>query len=565
IIETSILLLFYFNKHNFVMLFQVAVIYTFLLKLLPLSTSNVYQYLWRHYGASTMKLYGEFVKTRLQLDKLRCDLTFIRTCKREELIPTFARIRLANPYLRNSKVARQCAEAVLQGEMKFKKRLLTQSHRHSNRLLQEFNQCVPRLISIRLRSIAEQIVAKRRERVETQHLSNLNKLRCKKVSKLDRRSTIDPITNLSSRTLNTEERNALINGLHHVYPSNRFDHSRFVCNVEYFYARLLNLRTEYRHYEQKNANENVVHQLSSVQLNAASQFRSTANSITKMAETELKQVGEEHQRTFGILRSLAKDQSIVITRPDKGRGVVLMDRSEYVQKMETILNDPSTFTVIDHDPTIINEDRLTRTLLRLKKEGFITNEEYNIARPVGSRAARLYGLPKLHKANNPLRPVMSATKTVGYGLGKMLTSRLSHLRNSPYVVKDTFDFVNKIKLSTNLTKTMISFDVTSLFTNVPLTYTINYILDQMYPACSRICPPRPRTKHCRACKKRRDFEILLRTATSETNFLFDKKMYVQHNGVAMGAPLAPVIADIFMAHLETTLMDQLKQSGVCEW
>ncbi|CAF4227154.1 unnamed protein product, partial [Rotaria sordida] len=42
-------------------------------------------------------------------------------------------------------------------------------------------------------------------------------------------------------------------------------------------------------------------------------------------------------------------------------------------------------------------------------------------------------------------------------------------------------------------------------------------------------------------------------------------MYVQHNGVAMGAPLAPVIADIFMSHLETTLMDKLTQSGVCEW
>ena len=42
-------------------------------------------------------------------------------------------------------------------------------------------------------------------------------------------------------------------------------------------------------------------------------------------------------------------------------------------------------------------------------------------------------------------------------------------------------------------------------------------------------------------------------------------MYVEQNRVAMGAPLAPVMADIFMAHLETTLMDQLKQSGVCEW
>ncbi|CAF2900990.1 unnamed protein product [Rotaria sp. Silwood2] len=36
-------------------------------------------------------------------------------------------------------------------------------------------------------------------------------------------------------------------------------------------------------------------------------------------------------------------------------------------------------------------------------------------------------------------------------------------------------------------------------------------------------------------------------------------------GVAMGAPLAPVIADIFMTHLETILMDKLTQLGVCEW
>ncbi|CAF3250684.1 unnamed protein product [Rotaria sp. Silwood2] len=42
-------------------------------------------------------------------------------------------------------------------------------------------------------------------------------------------------------------------------------------------------------------------------------------------------------------------------------------------------------------------------------------------------------------------------------------------------------------------------------------------------------------------------------------------MYVQRNGVAMGAPLAPVIADIFMSHLEITLMDKLKELGVCEW
>jgi len=47
--------------------------------------------------------------------------------------------------------------------------------------------------------------------------------------------------------------------------------------------------------------------------------------------------------------------------------------------------------------------------------------------------------------------------------------------------------------------------------------------------------------------------------------MFDGKPFVQHNGVAMGAPLAPVIADIFMADLEISLMDRLEQAGVCEW
>ncbi|CAF1498778.1 unnamed protein product [Rotaria sordida] len=85
----------------------------------------------------------------------------------------------------------------------------------------------------------------------------------------------------------------------------------------------------------------------------------------------------------------------------------------------------------------------------LLKEGFITNEEYNLAKPIGSRPARLCGLPKLHKPNEnyPLCPVMSAIKTVGYGLGRMLKNGLSHLRTSPYVIKDSFDFLNKIKSS----------------------------------------------------------------------------------------------------------------------
>ncbi|CAF2901035.1 unnamed protein product, partial [Rotaria sp. Silwood2] len=128
--------------------------------------------------------------------------------------------------------------------------------------------------------------------------------------------------------------------------------------------------------------------------------------------------------------------------------------------METLLEDESKFKRIYKNSIITNEDRVNCLLSRLLKEGFITNEEYHMAKPIGSRPARLYDLPKLHKPkeNYPLRPVTSAIKTVGYGLRKMLRNRLKHLRTSPYVIENSFDFLNKIKSSKNMDKILASFD-----------------------------------------------------------------------------------------------------------
>jgi hypothetical protein len=75
----------------------------------------------------------------------------------------------------------------------------------------------------------------------------------------------------------------------------------------------------------------------------------------------------------------------------------------------------------------------------------------------------------------------------------------------------------------------------------------------------------PITKQCSECTKRKDFEICLCTATSETHFLFDKQRYIQHNGVAMGATLVSVIADIFIIHMKISPMDQWMEIGLCEW
>ena len=557
--------------------------------MLPLSAANVHNYLWQHHGASTSKLFGQIVKEQRRICQLKSAVAFILTCKNEHLIPTFARFRLANPRIADAKLRQKCTHHILQAEIKFKQCLLSQTARHLRRIDAELKQSVSDIVYIRLQSISQELVKRKMDKIERTHERKLAALREKKTKHTPQQQILDPITNgprkildpvtnvaqelgnpvanLSEYNLTDSEKAALINGLNHVYPPEKLDQSQFVCNMEYFYARLLNVRTAYRHYEQKAATEVVRHQLTSLQLSAASELRETANSFQKIAQSELKNIGVEHRKKFSTLHSLSKNKSIIITRPDKGRGVVIMNRADYVQKMNTILDDRSTFTIINHDPTLDNEAELIRFLLLLKKEGFISDQEYNLARPKGSRPARIYGVPKLHKEkeNYPLRPVMSATKTVAYGLGKMLANRLNTLRTGSYTIKDRSDFLKKIKQLELGDKTMVSFDVVSLFTKVPLTYTINLILDKMYPTCSSICKYEQRSRLCVKCKNRSNFEQLLRIATSQTHFIFDNKMYVQHNGVAMGAPLAPIIADIFMSHLEETLMDRLKQNGICEW
>ena len=113
----------------------------------------------------------------------------------------------------------------------------------------------------------------------------------------------------------------------------------------------------------------------------------------------MKRVGQDHRHTFEILRSPAKDRSIIITRPDKGRRVVILDRSDYLKKMYTILDDPQSFRQIETDTTLLSDERLTNHLRRMKKAAFISEEEYSVERSVGSMSARIYGLSKLHKAN----------------------------------------------------------------------------------------------------------------------------------------------------------------------
>ena len=121
------------------------------------------------------------------------------------------------------------------------------------------------------------------------------------------------------------------------------------------------------------------------------------------------------------------------------------------------------------------------------------------------------------------------------------------LRESEYTVKNTKNFVDNIKKE-NIQKDykMVSFDVKSLFTNVPLDRTISIILKRIYDQAL-----------LQTFLTRSELKVMLLLCTKKVHFTFNGKTYIQTDGVAMGSPLGPVLTDFFMIELEKSLLPEL--------
>ena len=159
-----------------------------------------------------------------------------------------------------------------------------------------------------------------------------------------------------------------------------------------------------------------------------------------------------HRECFQAIKSLRSNKDILITKPDKGSGLVILNSSDYIAKMETILCDSTKFICLgpveENDNTAKLETKLQRRLLQLKKDHQITSSIYNDIRPTGSQRPRMYGLPKTHKASIPLRPILSMIGSSQHELAKWLCTILQPVldRYSAHCIKDSFTFAKLFKI-----------------------------------------------------------------------------------------------------------------------
>ena len=214
--------------------------------------------------------------------------------------------------------------------------------------------------------------------------------------------------------------------------------------------------------------------------------------------------------------------------------MVVLDKEDYISKAQELLSQLA-YKEIPRDPTNKIKAQLITKLRRIKKDRNLDEGTYKAMYPTGCVLPKFYGLPKIHKTGNPLRPIVSSRGSVTYGVAKVLSKVIKLLvGKSPHHIQSTGDFVSKAKKFTLQTgEYLSSYDVTSLFTSVPIDPALDIIKDLL---------EKDEKLNDRTVLLVQDILELLGFCMHNTYFSFQNKFYEQVEGVPMGSPVSPIVS-----------------------
>ena len=171
----------------------------------------------------------------------------------------------------------------------------------------------------------------------------------------------------------------------------------------------------------------------------ADELRGEMKAIIKKINTPKNNITKEEKKALVELR---KDTKKTILTADKGVSLVVMNKEDYQKKALELLDQP-TYKAITTYPTTKYKNRLISLLKTIMSEGRIDEVTYKMLYPTGAGTPKFYGLPKVHKAGMPHRPIVSSIRVVSYETSKELSRILKPLvGQSPYYVHNNKKFLH---------------------------------------------------------------------------------------------------------------------------
>ena len=245
------------------------------------------------------------------------------------------------------------------------------------------------------------------------------------------------------------------------------------------------------------------------------------------------------------LDELARCPDIIIKPADKGGAIVILNKTDYVNEAHRQLSVSTFYKALPSDPTDDYKLVIKNVISELVQDKVIDENTARSLIPLSPAAGILYLLPKIHKENNPGRPIVSGIGTVTENLSRYVDNLIRDIPASfRSFIKDTNDFLSdimKIEIPDNCL--LVTLDVVALYTNIPHSDGI-----------SAVASPYDNSP----CDKPIDSSALrtfLNLILELDNFEFDGVNYVQVSGTSMGTRIGPNYANIFMGLLESRFLD----------
>ena len=250
-------------------------------------------------------------------------------------------------------------------------------------------------------------------------------------------------------------------------------------------------------------------------------------------------------------------------KDDEDSSVVIMEKWDYVTKLDTIIDD-----CIMKGTYVETADNTLKELLWFQDfmyRNFHNYEHYKDMLPDCNQPAHLYGEAKTHKFENleditvaslKFRSIIDQTGTFTYNVAKVVPDYFRPLCKNEYSINDIQKFPS---ISSSISPLWdddedVSYNIKSLFTNILIEETINYITEQIY-VHKRLTP---------ICSKLIFRRLLIKLATDCT-FEFNSRFLKQLDDCTMEWPLSVTFSDIYKVKMENDVVIPSKPFFYCRF
>jgi hypothetical protein len=228
----------------------------------------------------------------------------------------------------------------------------------------------------------------------------------------------------------------------------------------------------------------------------------------------------------------------ILLKADKGDAIVILTKEQYRNNMNTMLEE-GPYELVKRSPLNRRIKEVNEELHRIKDEFDVNLLHLRNSNPT---IPKLYGLPKVHKPGNKMRPISSNNNATTEKIAKWLSNEFKGLPDPPgQWVKNTFEFVERVKdVVLEGDELLVSFDVTALYPNVPIPAAMKHLNVWLKSIGLERSKVTMYMKLAELCMK-------------ENTFQFEGKFYEQTFGTSMGNALSPFVANLFMGVFEQKL------------